>query len=148
MGGGTGGCSCLGSAAGEQAGTQEQVLAGTEPGASSSTCRDLHLPSGQPRGSGLSREPSQDGSLHPGKREPQPLAVGTAPAHSGSPQGGYSPQKLPFSASSITSTVPFFLQGAVWGHKRQGLSLLAAGAADAIAAGTALTSWLPAQGGL
>lgn len=49
-----------------------QVLpAETEPGAGSST-RDPHLPSGQPRGSGLSHPhsqgPSRDSSLHAGKR--------------------------------------------------------------------------------
>lgn len=53
---------------------------------SSSTCRDLHFPSEQPRGSGLSHEPSWDSPLHPGERESQPSAVGTAQAYSGSPR--------------------------------------------------------------
>lgn len=122
--------------------------AGAGPGAGSCTGRDRHLPSGH---SGLSHAPGpiRDSSLHPGKREPQPLAAGTAQAYRGSP-GVQKPLRDGTAPSSITSMLPFFLLRAVWGHKHRDLCLLPARAADAITAGTAaaLTSWLPARGGL
>lgn len=98
---------------------------------------------------------SRESSLHPGKRNPSPRLWGlpkptAGPEGAAAPRGWHSPQQLPLGASSITSVVPCFLPRAVWGRKRRGLRLLPAGAADAAAAGTApaLTSWLPAQGGL